>query len=270
MFNGMLFRFKMEGNSDTRHLLQLGPVSFRLCWGFIVVSRGYTAALLSLFAEHQLQACRFQQLWCEGLVAPQHGIQFLGQRSNLCPLHCKAGSWYHWTPSSPYSVFIVACTSCWRKDAIVFTWVNQESSLIAPPQDILGNYLETLVCQNWGGVSTVVSYRQRPGMMVDLVQDIGQPPVPHQRTIYNSECSSVMLRLEHPEKNNWLTMACITTTVGYNQLSLQLQSQPWFSVSQGCTHGHLGKAICREHHGLAWQRKKPCFFEMLLPDVGSR
>ena len=79
-----------------------------------------------------------------------------------------------------------------------------------------------------------------------------------------------MLRLEHPEKNNWLIMACITTTVGYNQLSLRLQSQPWFSVSQGCTHGHLGKAICREHHGLAWQQKKPCFFEMLLPDVGSR
>ena len=176
----------------------------------------------------------------------------------------------HWNTSAvPTPFFIVVCTSCWRKDAIVFTWVNQESGLIAPPRAHLEITWRSWLSKLRRGF-LLVSYGYRPGMMVDLLQDIGQPTFSPPKTIYNSKCSSLMLRLEHPEKNNWLIMACIATTVGYNQLSLRLQSQPWFSVSQGCTHGHLGKAICREHHGLAWQRKKPCFFETLLPDVGSR
>lgn len=79
-----------------------------------------------------------------------------------------------------------------------------------------------------------------------------------------------MLRLEHPEKNKSLLTAYITTTMGYNQLSLRLQSQSGFSVSQEYTHGQVGKAICQERHGLAWQGKKLCCFETLLLDAGSR
>ena len=44
---------------------------------------------------HGLSSCgaQAQQLWHEGLVAPQHVVsQFTDQDSNPCPLHCKVES----------------------------------------------------------------------------------------------------------------------------------------------------------------------------------
>ena len=39
---------------------------------FFVVEHGLLIVVASLLAEHGLQACRLQQLWLTGLVAPQH------------------------------------------------------------------------------------------------------------------------------------------------------------------------------------------------------
>ena len=133
-----------------------------------------------------------------------------------------------------------------------------------------GNYLETVLLSKLGRGFLLVSRGWRPGTMVDLLQAQDSFPPPLTEDCSSSKCQSVMLRLEHPEKNKWLITACITTTMGYNQLSLRLQSQSWFSVSQGYTHGHVGKATCREHHGLAWQGETLCFFETLLLDASSR
>lgn len=67
-----------------------------------------------------------------------------------------------------------------RKDAIVFTWVNQESSLIALPGHTW-KLPGDLGCQNWGGG---FYWYLRVGRDQDdgrSLQDIRQPPVPHQR-----------------------------------------------------------------------------------------
>ena len=70
--------------------------SFSSCgkWGLLFVAvHGLLFAVASLVAEHELQACGFQQLWHTGSVVVACGLScstacgiFLDQGQNLCPL----------------------------------------------------------------------------------------------------------------------------------------------------------------------------------------
>ena len=123
---------------------------FRLCWVFIVVSRGYIAVLL-LLQSISSRLADFSSCGVRAYVPRSTWDLGSWTRDQTC-VPCTARQILnHWTTSAvPTPIFIVACTSCRRKDAIVFTWVNQESGLITLPGHTW-KLPGDLGCQNWGG-----------------------------------------------------------------------------------------------------------------------